>query len=256
MKEIELKSISASKLNLYLTCPRQYYYAYGEGIFQKETNAMLFGSYIHAVLEDYLKRLLKTCRPQDLEGLYSLASEKKKEYETIPETGSCSFFEADVVLNRFASKKIDPEKIYAVEKFFRLPFAGMSGIDIEGRFDRIDIEYPEGEGNLLHIIDYKTGKDKLTESELKHDLQMKFYISGAYLLYRKQHKRFRFSLYYLRDNTEVSFETGYNDAYQKELAGHTATMLNDKKFKKNIARHCFHCPAFKICKPDRSKIKK
>jgi len=162
MNKIDLKSISASKLNMYMECPRKYYYAYGEGIFQKETTSMALGSYIHSVLELYLKDLLKTGKEKDLEALYGIARNKRKDFDMINETGSDSFFEADVILNKFASKKIDPERIYAVEKFFKLPLPEFTAIPIEGRIDRIDIEYNKKDQTLLHIIDYKTGKNEIS----------------------------------------------------------------------------------------------
>jgi len=264
VKKIELKTMSASKLRLYLQCPLRYYYAYGEGIFQKETKATRFGSYIHAVLENYLKHLLITGRQQDMEGLYGIVSSKKKEFEEIPNTGELSFFEADIILNRFASKKINPEKIYAVEKFFQIPFypkepvsngaSGEGEISIDGRIDRIDIEYHKEHG-LLHIIDYKTGKNELTEKELKDDIQMKFYVTAAYFLYRKFYKRFRVSLYYLRHGREVNFETDYRGEYGEELRNHISAVNKDADYKKIVTKLCCYCPAFKICKPDMSRIK-
>lgn len=256
MIDLELKSLSVSKLRLYLTCPRQYYYAYAEGIFQEETKFTYFGSYIHSVLELYLKELLKTKQTQALETLYSIASEKRKDYNEIPETGELSFFEADVFLNKFASIKFDPEKIYAIEKFFRIPFRGEHDIHIEGRIDRIDIEEAPDGDTLLHIIDYKTGKDELTESELKDDLQMKFYVYAAYDLYRRLYNRIRFTLYYLRDNTQISFETIYRDDFRAEIEAYVDTIREDKALEKNIGKHCTYCPAYKTCKPDKKKIKK
>lgn len=252
MKDLELKTISASKLRLYLQCARQYYYAYAENIFQKETKATCFGSYIHSALEDYVKHLIKTNTFQDLETLYSIASHKKKEYPSIEEIGSHSFFEADIILNKFASKKYNPQQIYAVEKFFELPF--VDDTKITGRIDRIDIEDGKTGEKILHIIDYKTGKNMLTESALMEDIQMKFYTLGAYLLYRKLYKQFRFTLYYLRDNTQLNIEIEYTNEYFNELAHYIQNIKKDNSFEKSIGRHCLHCPALKVCKPDKDKI--
>jgi len=236
-----------------MECPRKYYYAYGEGIFQKETRPMIFGSYIHSVLELYLKSLLKSRKDQDLEALYSIARNKRKEYDMLDETGIDSFFEADVILNKFASKKIDPEKIYAIEKFFKLPLPEFTAVPIEGRIDRIDVEYGEKGQDLLHIIDYKTGKNEISESELKDDVQMKFYLLGAYFMYRKIYKRFRFTLTYLRNNSIVSFETELDNSYSKEIAGYIKAVADDQEYKKQISKKCKFCPAFKVCKPRMKK---
>jgi len=249
--KVEIKTVSAAKMLSYLKCPRQFYYAYGEGIFPEETKYTRFGSFIHAVLENYLKHLISTDRKKDLETLYSIVSAKKKEYAQIPETGEVSFFEADVFLNRFASALINTRRVYAVEKIFDIPWiSGGEEIRINGRIDRIDIETGQNKETILHIIDYKTGKNKLTEEDLKNDIQMKFYVTAAYLMYRKIHRLFRISHYYIRDNSLVSFETVYKDSYAEELLKCIQKMKNDSEYPKNIAAHCFRCPSFKICKPD------
>ncbi|MBU3956309.1 PD-(D/E)XK nuclease family protein, partial [bacterium] len=131
-KQIKLKSVSASKLRLYLQCPRRYYYGYGCGIFQEETPSTRFGSYIHAVIEDYIKSLVAGGLGQDMEKLYGAANARKKEFPKIPETGDLSYFEADIFLNRFASKKMNPENIYAVEKMFDIPFYDSGKVSLTG----------------------------------------------------------------------------------------------------------------------------
>ncbi|MEW5693592.1 MAG: PD-(D/E)XK nuclease family protein [Candidatus Hydrogenedentota bacterium] len=249
MNRIELKSVSASKIKLYLSCPRRYYYVYSEGIFEKDTKEKDFGTYIHSVIEDYLKCLIKKREKKDLELLYSIAKNKRKGFENLKEDGHLSFSEADLLLNRFALQSINPETIYAIEKFFKLPIEGNMNIEIEGRIDRIDVEYRKDSNHLLHIIDYKTGKNKISDEELKDDLQMKTYITAAYLMFRKRYKRFRFTLYYLRDNSISSYESDYLDDYQKEIVQYAQKMKDDTLYEKKINQQCHQCPAFSLCKP-------
>jgi len=249
IKKVELKSVSASKLRLYLQCPRRYYYAYGEGIFQEESPATRFGSYIHAVLEDYCKALVGAGSSRDMEKLYAAASARKKEFPGIPETGDLSFFEADVFLNRFASKEIDPETLYAVEKSFDIPFYDNGKVSLTGRIDRMDIVRGK-ERDTLQITDYKTGKNELSEEELKNDIQMKFYIFAAFLLYRKRHRNIRFTLSYLRDGNESSFETSAPETFHGEIEGLIKELAGDSSYAKRPGSLCRQCPAFKVCKPE------
>ncbi|MBA3052625.1 MAG: PD-(D/E)XK nuclease family protein [Candidatus Omnitrophota bacterium] len=249
IKPVELKSVSASKLRLYLQCPRRYYYAYGEGIFQEENPATRFGSYIHAVIEDYCKALVAAGVSRDMEKLYSAANSRKKEFPGIPETGDLSFFEADVFLNRFASKEINPETLYAVEKAFDIPFYDNEKVSLTGRIDRMDIISGK-DISALHIIDYKTGKNELSEEELKADIQMKFYICAAFLLYRKHHKNIRFTLAYLRDGNELSFETSQPEIFCGEIECLIRELASDNSYVKRPGPLCRHCPAIKICKPE------
>lgn len=254
LKQIELKTVSASKLRLYNLCPRQYYYAYGEGIVQKESIEMVYGNYLHEVLENYLKNLLITRNSQDLAALYKIAKDQLANYEMIKETGPYSQFEADIMLNKFASKKIDPYFIYAIEKFFRISLPGIEEPKLIGRFDRIDLEKDDSH-SLLHIIDYKTGKNKLSEDDLADDLQMRFYIVASFFFFRKHYTSFRFSLYYLRDSTRVSFETEINDEMIERLRKNIEKLAEDTEYRKNISSHCLRCPALKICKPDMKLVK-
>ncbi|MCD6311955.1 MAG: PD-(D/E)XK nuclease family protein [Elusimicrobia bacterium] len=249
IKQVELKSVSASKLRLYLQCPRRYYYAYGKGIFQEETTATRFGSYIHAVIEDYSKSLVAGGLGQDMEKLYSAANARKKEFSEIPETGDLSFFEADVFLNRFASRTIKPETIYAIEKAFDLPFYDGGKVHLTGRIDRMDI-IPAKDAKTLHIIDYKTGRNEIGEEELKKDIQMKFYVCASFLLYRKHHKNIRFTLSYLRDGNEVSFETSEPETFGPEIENLIQRLASDKSYPKQPGPLCRHCPALKLCKPE------
>ncbi|MEA2081334.1 MAG: PD-(D/E)XK nuclease family protein [Elusimicrobiota bacterium] len=249
IKQVELKSVSASKLRLYLQCPRHYYYAYGEGIFQEETPATRFGSYIHAVIEDYSKSLIAGGLGQDMEKLYSAANARKKEFSEIPETGDLSFFEADVFLNRFASRTIKPGNIYAVEKAFDIPFYDDGKVRLTGRIDRMDI-VSEKDTKTLHIIDYKTGRNEISGENLKKDIQMKFYVYGAFLLYKKHHRNIRFTLSYLRDGNEVSFETSEPDIFGAEIENLIRRLASDKSYPKKTGPLCRYCPAFKLCKPE------
>jgi len=249
IKQIELKSVSASKLRLYLQCPRRYYYGYGEGIFQEETPATRFGSYIHAVIEDYSKSLIAGGIGQDMEKLYGAANSRKKEFSGIPETGDLSFFEADIFLNRFASKTMNPESIYAVEKMFDIPFYNDGKVHLTGRIDRIDIISGK-DAKTLHIIDYKTGRNEINEEALKKDIQMKFYIYASFLLYKKHHKNIRFTLSYLRDGNDVSFETAHPETFGEEIKNLIKNLLSDSSYPKHPGPLCKYCPAFKLCKPD------
>jgi len=249
IKKIELKSASVSKIRLYLRCPRRYYYAYGEGIFDPPTAATRFGNYVHEVLEDYLKYLVRTRKGVDNEALFGFARTRREEYQEIPATGGSSFAEADVVFNRFATRPVDPERIYGLERSFAVPLCETLGITFGGRIDRLELEPAPGKTASLHIIDYKTGKHKLSETELADDLQCKGYVLGSFLLYRKRFTEFTFSLFYLRDHTTVTVRMEYRPEYQDEFIGYLTDMKKDTEYEKSIAPHCKHCPARKKCKP-------
>ncbi|MBA3065251.1 PD-(D/E)XK nuclease family protein, partial [bacterium] len=122
-------------------------------------------------------------------------------------------------------------------------------VNLTGRIDRMDIIPGEGM-KTLHITDYKSGKNELSEEELKNDIQLKFYIYAAFLLYKKHHRNIRFTLSYLRDGNEISFETSQPEIFRGEIENIIERILSDKSYPKNPGPLCKHCPALKLCKPE------
>lgn len=239
-----------SRIRLYFLCPRRFYYAYGEGIFEPETPETRFGTYLHAVIEKYVRHLLETSRSKDVEVLFSIARSESKDYPLISKEGPLSLKEADFILNRFASKRIDPRRVFALEKFFKLKLSPNSTLPIEGRIDRIDLLDSPGRDPTLHIIDYKSGKHKLTAGELANDIQLKMYMVAAFHLYRKSYSRFRFSLFYLRDSSIVSHSEEWSDDLQSQIEEIINEIASDREFRKIEGPRCKYCPAFNTCRPE------
>lgn len=166
----------------------------------------------------------------------------------MPDEGRLSLAEADVVLNRFASRGVDPESVLALEHAFRLPLEG-SPATLDGRLDRVDLEGAGGDA-VLHVVDYKAGTRKIAEAALADDLQMKFYVTAARRLFGTLAGRIRFTFRYLRDLTEASFEAPRRDSYVEEIAGHARRIAADGAFERRPAPRCRRCPALGPCAPD------
>ncbi len=246
-------------MRLYVACPRRYYYAYGEGVFDPPTPATRLGNYLHAVLEEYLKELVKARRPRDLELLFAIARRRRADDRSLPDEGKHSYAEADVMLNAFASKPIDPEAVFGLEKPFRVMIEGEPVAALEGRIDRIDLLRGRGEParrgeERLHVIDYKSGTHALTEAELAEDLQMQAYVVAAHHLYRRRFRLFTFTLIYLRDGSEVSVETPYREEVRERLAALMTRIREDREYPRCVGRPCRRCPAFKACAPDMTGV--
>lgn len=181
---VYFKGISPSALNTYLECRLQFYFRYIAKVrepneVEEDIDARIMGTFLHDVMELFYKRI----------------REKKRSKEII--AGDFDRVEADIdaLLNEVFIKKynLDPSKpvefegqrlvVREVVKRFALrilemdkeytPFV-MEAVEQAGVLYRIKIDQPPGyavvggkidrvdrKDDLLRIVDYKTGKDKL-----------------------------------------------------------------------------------------------
>lgn len=83
-----------------------------------------------------------------------------------------AFGEGKVILERHIEEhRLKPRdaKVLLVEKQLRMPFG--DDFDLIGRIDRID-EHPDG---TLEIIDYKSGRQDVSDADVESDLAMNIY---------------------------------------------------------------------------------
>jgi len=53
--------VSASKINLYHSCPRRFYLKYKKGIQEPKTEALVKGSFVHSIIEEFYKLNPRDC---------------------------------------------------------------------------------------------------------------------------------------------------------------------------------------------------
>lgn len=178
------KGISPSALNSYIECRLKFYFRYVAHIkepneVEEDIDARVMGNFLHDVMELFYKRIRekknnKTIDVSDfdnaekvIDGLiekvfidqYHLDPGKKVEFEG-------QRLVVREVVKRFAMRIISLDKEYApftmeaIEQggmLYRIKITQSPGYAvIGGKIDRVDRK-----NNLLRIIDYKTGRDKL-----------------------------------------------------------------------------------------------
>ncbi len=252
LRPVPLTSVSPSKLKLYCRCARRYYYAYGENLRDGPTAETAFGLYLHEALDRYLRHLVRSRQERDGVRLYAIARDLRD--GSLPADGASSYAEADLLLSRFAARAVNPQQVYALEKPFRVPLLPDGSITLTGRVDRIDLLTPPGQPPLLHIIDYKSGRNKLTDDEVAGDLQAQAYVVAAYHLFRRRYREFRFTLLYLRDQTHATCSTSYREDWFAALATLAQRIRDDREFARAPGPHCRFCPAFRPCQPPREEV--
>jgi DNA helicase II / ATP-dependent DNA helicase PcrA len=167
-------SLSASDLDLYLTCPLKYKFRRVFGIPQEPTINQRFGILIHSVLERFHKD----------SGEEELGGEGLAELMDLFESGwrRSGFGSSDDEL-QFRDRAREAMRLYWehereaesepvwLERKFDIRIGSHQ---VRGRVDRVD-RLPDGS---YELIDYKTGERK-SEAQLENDLQLALYRLAA-----------------------------------------------------------------------------
>ena len=167
-------SLSVSTLNAFLKCPLSFYFNKGLKLPSETNEAMVFGSIIHEVLEKiYIS--VDSSQSSELTAKTVLSPEEAlKLFETIFEDKSYQLTSDRIKKDDYARGKKIIENLYKKAGYLKdgvvaveIPIQGVrlgdilnttvdlsevSNIEINGKIDKI-----ESEGNIVRLIDYKTG---------------------------------------------------------------------------------------------------
>ncbi|HET7485278.1 MAG TPA: ATP-dependent DNA helicase [Solirubrobacterales bacterium] len=197
-------SLSASDLDLYLTCPLKYKFARVFGIPQEPTINQRFGILIHNVLE----RFHKDAGAGGLERLMELfesgwrrtgfgSSDDELQFRDRAREAMRLYWERE--------EEAEGEPIWLERKFD----IKIGPHRVRGRVDRVD-RLPDGSHEL---IDYKTGERK-SEAALENDLQLALYRVAAREDWDLEASSC--SYYYVLDADKVAAPTKPDDAQRVE----------------------------------------
>ena len=173
--QLKEATYSASRLNVYLGCPMQFYYKYVLGLKEKDDllespEATHIGKFIHEVLEDSFKRFINK-KPKFDKIFYSSFQkliDKKFEKEIACRMKSDSILLREI-MNERLRKFLENEEQWPVKKILGLEEDRRATIKLNGKdvsfvytVDRVD----ELEDGSIVIIDYKTGGANVTPKRL------------------------------------------------------------------------------------------
>lgn len=183
-KQENNKHFSFTQLNMFLRCPKQYYYRYIENKKIPPSGAMFQSSVIHKMLEHNYKQKLETYMDVSIPYIFDLFIHifeeslinnevnirNKKEKEDLINTGK------DILL-KFIIEICPSVRPKHIEKTFEIKLQTFSNYSLIGVWDVID------ENNV--IIDNKVYSKKVSQTQIDNDLQLSIY-SLAYRLLNKQ----------------------------------------------------------------------
>jgi DNA helicase-2/ATP-dependent DNA helicase PcrA len=200
-------SLSASDLDLYLTCPLKYKFARVFGIPQEPTINQRFGILVHNVLERFHKESAEGGE-DDVERLMDLfeagwrrtgfgTSDDEVQYRDRARAAMRLYWQRE--------NESDGEPVWLERKFD----IRIGPHHVRGRVDRVD-RLPDGSHEL---IDYKTGERK-SEAALESDLQLALYRLAAREAWDIEAAKG--SYYYVLDAEKVAAPTKPDDAERVE----------------------------------------
>ncbi len=200
-------SLSASDLDLYLTCPLKYKFARVFGIPQEPTINQRFGILVHNVLERFHKEEGEAGEDglRRLTGLYEAgwrrsgfgSSDDELQYRERGREAMRLYWERERVA--------EGEPVWLERKFD----IRIGEHHVRGRVDRVD-RLPGGDHEL---IDYKTGERK-SEADLENDLQLALYRLAARQAWDLEAGTG--SYYYVLDGEKVAAPAKPDDAERVE----------------------------------------
>jgi DNA helicase-2/ATP-dependent DNA helicase PcrA len=201
-------SLSASDLDLYLTCPLKYKFARVFGIPQEPTINQRFGILIHNVLERFHKEGEDESDEEGLRRLMDLfetgwrrtgfgSSDDELQFRDRAREAMRLYWERE--------SESEGEPVWLERKFD----IRIGEHHVRGRVDRVD-RLPGGGHEL---IDYKTGERK-SEADLESDLQLALYRLAAREAWELEAKTG--SYYYVLDAEKVAAPTKPDDAERVE----------------------------------------
>jgi DNA helicase II / ATP-dependent DNA helicase PcrA len=257
--------LSYSQLSTYRTCPKQYEYAFVQGIDRQMSAGESYGVSMHSTLRRWGELEMQHARENRTDERLTLFTEEHEHHDlaTLDERtlvnlwrqsfvgyGYVSRTDQDAALKRgevalvrfFDWWKQKPRTVLAVEKGFSFLIPGIDTA-MNGRFDRVEIVH-----DALHIIDFKTGS--LPNQEyVDRDVQLSIYALAAEDHWNKPVACL--SVLSVREEACIERDTQRSRDELGEvirLMGNVDAHIREKHFTATPSRDvCARCPYKDIC---------
>ena len=248
------RAYSATALNTYLSCPRQYLYDKILELSAKDTNpnALSYGSAIHSALEYAINFAIKNKKyPDKSDFIDYFKNELKKLPLSSIEQKEIHLQRGEIALELYYNQMITTpiEWLYSVEKQFNFE---LDNIKFTGFIDRIDCINDE-----FTIYDYKTGKAK-SKSSIAPDKdyenyynQMAFY---KFALEKTTNKKVKSTTFIFPEEPNKNATLDFSDEEINEVIKKYKNAIKDiQEFNFEPTENenkCQHCQYSDFCKMD------
>lgn len=145
-------TLTPTKLNTYISCPRKFLYNYVLGLPGKKTQHLVFGNCAHKALEDVYESFMKKKQFPGFK-IFKDAFKKELEYQGVNDSiKSWCNDRLDTLELWYKGKSKDPIMPNSLEEDLMISLP--DGLEFKGKFDKVEMD---GDG-AVSVIDYKTGK--------------------------------------------------------------------------------------------------
>jgi len=237
---------SANRLKKYLLCPRQYRYAYVEGIPSVPTAPLVLGQTLHEVVCSLHEWQMIEGELPDIEmvlgwfdGAWSdvLEQERPLFREGAPDAQACRTSGREM-LRLYHGQQVEMPPPLLVELAFEIHFPDFI---LCGVIDRVD----EGEGGLT-VTDYKSGR-KMTLEQAESDWQLSIYAYAVERIFGERVDGVR--LRYLKDGSSQTSVRGEEDFRQltQQVLPHVTLKVERGEFEPSPGYWCRWCDYRELC---------
>lgn len=247
--------LSVSKIKTFKDCPAKYRFSYIEKLPSKETDYLIFGKFIHEVLENFHKTYLDTQLPLFNEkhhvvmsSCFNFSYENWKDKLTKPQKEE-AFKICGLYLQQLSENKknnTQPEILSVEEEFF---ISIDDKILLTGLIDRVQMDTD----GVLHVADYKT-TNKI--SYLKKDFMQLLTYAFVKCLQDPNLKKVRTSYILLKHDLKSivkEFELDEIMGMEKTITEYADSINKEKLYLPKISPLCNWC-SFQVehCKEGRA----
>lgn len=247
--------ISATRLKMYLTCPRQFKYAYLDELPTVLTGALAFGQTIHRTLHEIHLGSAESESPMAVDSAFAVFDrlwretlQRDKPVFKTAEESEAYWNLADDILRRYVTAQLAKPKDTPVPLVLEFPFeiswfdATCQEHQLCGIIDRVD----EGRQGLI-IVDFKSGKRKPKADSIGSDLQLLLY---AYALENVLNQPVeQIAVLHLRDGTLLSAEPAPDALHRlmNEVLPNVVRGIAQQQFAPHYGYWCRYCDYKTVC---------
>jgi putative RecB family exonuclease len=233
--------LSPTRLRLYLFCPKAYHYYYIRGLRWGEiTAASSFGSSLHRALQAFHDR--GVLAPPSVEDLLQNfhSSWTTAGYQDSAEEAERRNAGEGILRQYFETARAPGRETLLVERQVKWEYPRYV---LTGKLDRLDW-LPGGE---LEIIDYKSGRQSVTEDEVRGSLAMAVY----QLIVARLHPQAPVlaTIYCLPTGARVTVQRSAEelDRLEEEVGAVAEQILGETSYTATPGPHCASCAFQRIC---------
>ncbi|MFH0932462.1 MAG: PD-(D/E)XK nuclease family protein [bacterium] len=249
-----LLTLSPSKINIYLNCPKQYYFEYLDPEIakikkqlKKKRAEMEMGSFIHDSLTLFFKETAEQRNWQKMTAIlkqvwqgprgesygFKTIEQERDFYNQALNMLQWFVRNENLKPNIFALPVSPPGKSF--DDYITISFG--ENLDLGGKIDRID----KLDNGNLEIIDYKTGKEK------DDTLQLFIYIFLAEKIFEKNVEKVKYIYLKSANSPVIAPEVVEKEKAKEKIFDIASKIQAEKDWAPHVSKLCDYCDYIAFC---------